>query len=255
MIYIGIPVHDERRTIGPLLWRIRELLYGERREFHVIVCDDASSDGTSESLEKYTRVLPLTLLRNDRRQGCAASLERIVREAVRRSGYPKRDALVTMQADFTDPPECVPEMLRRFEGGADLVCLEPRAPRIRGHRWARVGAGLVARSLRVPGETIDPYGSQRLYRLFTLTRAVADLSDGAHLLSQKGWAANAELLLRVWPYTRRCETIEAPFPGERRVRESRFQPAAQLRALFRAGRDPEIREAVRRVREKEREVA
>lgn len=58
MIYIGIPVHNERHTIGPLLWRIREILYGERREFHVVVCDDASDDGTAASLEKYTRVLP-----------------------------------------------------------------------------------------------------------------------------------------------------------------------------------------------------
>ena len=251
MIYIGIPVHDERRTIGPLLWRIRELLYGERREFHLVVCDDASSDGTTGSLEKYTRVLPMTLLRNDERSGYAASLERIVREAARRSGYPRRDALVTMQADFTDPPEFVPEMMRRFEGGADLVCLEPRSPTTRGERLTRLGAGLVARSLRVPGESIDPYASQRLYRLFTLARAIADLPKGSSLVGQEGWAANAELLLRVWPHTRRYETIEAPRRAVRRVRESRLRPAEQLRALVRAGRDPYIREAVRRAQTKE----
>jgi glycosyltransferase involved in cell wall biosynthesis len=250
VIYIGIPVHDERRTIGPLLWRIRELLYGERREFHVIVCDDASTDGTGESLSKYTRVLPMTVLHSEGCQGYAASLERIVREAVDRSGYPKRDALVTMQADFTDPPEAVPEMMRRFEGGADLVCLDVRAS-TRGQRIARLGAGLVARSLRVPDDSIDPYASQRLYRLFTLTRAIGDLPAGAPLIGQKGWAANAELLLRVWPHIRRHETIEAPERPDRRVRESRFRPGGQLRALLRAGRDPDIRAAVRRAREKE----
>ena len=79
MIYIGIPVHDERHTIGPLLWRIRELLYGERREFHVLVCDDASGDGTDEALAQYRRVLPMTLLQNEERLGYAGSLERIVR--------------------------------------------------------------------------------------------------------------------------------------------------------------------------------
>jgi len=250
VIYIGIPVHDERRTIGPLLWRIRELLYGERREFHVIVCDDASRDGTGESLSKYTRVLPMTVLHNDECLGYAASLERIVREAASRSGYPKRDALVTMQADFTDPPEAVPEMMRRFEGGSDLVCLEPHPGSTRGHRIARLGAGLVARSLRVPDDSIDPYASQRLYRLFTLTRALADLPGGAALLGQKGWAANAELLLRVWPHTRRHETVEVPHRPDRRTRESRFRPGAQLRALLRAGRDPDLREAVRRAHEK-----
>jgi len=250
VIYIGIPVHDERRTIGPLLWRVRELLYGERREFHVIVCDDASTDGTGESLSKYTRVLPMTVLHNEACLGYAASLERIVREAVDRSGYPKRDALVTMQADFTDPPEAVPEMMRRFEGGADLVCLDTHPSSTRGQRIARLGAGLVARSLRVPDDSIDPYASQRLYRLFTLTRAIGDLPAGAPLIGQKGWAANAELLLRAWPHIRRQETIEAPERSDRRVRHSRFQPGAQLRALLRAGRDPAIRAAVRRAHDK-----
>lgn len=248
VIYIGIPVHDERHTIGPLLWRIRELLYGERREFHVIVCNDASTDGTEEVLSKYTRVLPMTLLNNDSCLGYATTLERIVRETAERSGYPKRDALVTMQGDFSDAPECVPEMMRRFEGGADLVSVTPPMPVSRSHRLTRVGAGFLARGIRVPEEAFDPYGSLRLYRLFTLGRALAEIDESAALLTQKGWAANAELLLRVRPHTRRGETIESPPGRVRRYRDSRFQPLPQLRALMRAGRDPGIREASRRAR-------
>ncbi len=248
MIYIGIPVHDERHTIGPLLWRIRELLYGERREFHVIVCDDASGDGTHELLSKYTRVLPMTLLRNDSCLGYASTLERIVREAVKRSGYPKRDALVTMQGDFSDAPECVPEMMRRFEGGADLVSVTPPLPVSRAQRLTRLGAGFLARGMRVPEEPFDPYGSLRLYRLFILGRALDEVESDVPLLRQKGWGANAELLLKVRPHARRGEMIESP-PGRlRRYRESRFQPILQLRALMRAGRDPEVRAALRRAR-------
>lgn len=249
VIYIGIPVHDERDTIGPLLWRIRELLYGERREFHVIVVDDASTDGTQDVLEKYTRVLPMTLLRNESCQGYAATLERLVREAAASSGYPKRDALVTMQADFTDPPECVPEMLRRFEGGADLVTIAP-VPRAAGpQRWARLGASILSRRIRIAEQPFDPYGSLRLYRLFTLGRALAETGDGAPLLSQKGWAANAELLVKTLPYIRRGEVIDPPPARVRRYRESRFQPIPQLRALMRARRDPAFRAAASKARE------
>ncbi|MFV1987442.1 MAG: glycosyltransferase [Gemmatimonadota bacterium] len=248
MIFIGIPVHDERHTIGPLLWRIRELLYGERREFHLIVCDDASEDGTPDVLFKYTRVLPMTLLSNESCQGYAATIERIVREADERSGYPKRDALVTMQGDFSDAPECVPEMMRRFEGGADLVAVTPPAPVSRPQRLTRFGAGVLARGTRVLEEPIDPYGSLRLYRLFVLGRALDEVTGDDPLLRQKGWAANAELLLKVLPHTRRGETIESPPRRVRRYRESRFQPMPQLRALMRAGRDPEVRAALRRAR-------
>jgi glycosyltransferase involved in cell wall biosynthesis len=248
VIYIGIPVHDERHTIGPLLWRIRELLYGERREFHVIVCDDASTDGTQDVLSKYTRILPMTLLSNDVCQGYASSLERIVREASERSGYPKRDALVTMQGDFSDPPECVPEMMRRFEGGADLVSVTPPRPVSRPQQLTRLGAGFLARGIRVPEDPCDPFGSLRLYRLFTLGRAIAEVEKDGNLLTQKGWAANAELLLRVRPFTRRGETIESPPRRLRRYRDSRFQPLPQLRALMKAGRDPRVRDASRRAR-------
>jgi len=249
MIYIGLPVHNERHTIGPLLWRIRELLSGERREFHLIVCDDASEDGTREALSKYTRILPMTLLDNESCLGYAASLERLVREAAARSGYPKRDALVTMQSDFSDPPECVPELLRRFEGGADLVSVAAAAGPSTSRRLVRWGAGVFARSVRAPDPGHDPYASMRLYRLFTLVRALEDVGENSPLMTQRGWAANAELLLRVWPYTRRGETVEPP-PAreERRYRESRFRAWPQLRALIRAERDPAVRRALERAR-------
>lgn len=251
MIYIGVPVHDERHTIGPLLWRIRELLYGERREFHVLVCDDASTDGTWESLEQYAPVLPLTLLRNEARQGYAATLERLVRATVERSSYPRRDALVTMQADFTDPPEAIPEMMRRFEGGSDLVALEPPDEEPRPRRRARMGGRLLARGLGVPDLAGDPYASLRLYRLFALARATQDAGDG-RLIGHDGWAANAELLLRVWPHLRRWEEIEIEPHEDRRYRESRFEWWPEVRGLMRAGRDPGLRTIVRAARERSR---
>ncbi|MCG8468135.1 MAG: glycosyltransferase [Gemmatimonadetes bacterium] len=249
MIYIGIPVHNERDTIGPLLWRIRELLYGERREFHVLVCDDASDDGTAESLAQYPPTLPMTLLHNETREGYAACLERLIRATVERSAYPKRDALVTMQGDFSDSPERIPEMMRRFEGGADLVTLERNHAEPRPRRLARLGGRVIARGLHPPSAATDPYASLRLYRLFTLARAVEAAGRSHRLLEHEGWAANAELLLRVWRFLRRHEEVPAEPARERRYRESRFRASDQLRGLFRAGRDPELKALGRSARE------
>lgn len=266
MIYIGIPVHNERQTIGPLLWRIRELLFARARDFHVVVLDDASTDGTGERLAAYGRVLPMTILRNEARRGYAASLERLLREAVSRSDYPRRDALVTLQADFTDAPEAIPEMIRRFEGGVDVLLAVPRregedpgeeenreagdagaaevgqgTPPPRALRLARFGARFVARGFPRPPGVANPYGSFRLYRLFTLARALKDLpSRDAPLLTQQGWAANAELLLAVWPHARRVEELAWPEDYGRRYRGSRFHAVAELRSLRRGSRHPRV---------------
>lgn len=269
MIYVGIPVRDERHTIGPLLWRVRQLLAELGRDFHVVVVDDGSLDGSSETLEAYRRVLPLTLLTHEAPRGYAASLERLVREAVSRSEYPKRDALVTLQADFTDAPEAVPSMLRRFEGGMDLVTCAPAdteaedeeapegvearrqepEPEPRGVRLARYGARFLARGLRVPEDVSDPFGSLRLYRLFVLERALAELPEGGALLTQEGWGANLELLLATWPYVRRLEEVPSPPDYGRRYRASRFRPLGELWALRSAVRHPRLRSLERRVGE------
>lgn len=238
MIYVALPIHDERHTAGVLLWRLREIFAELNRDFRVLAVDDASTDGTAEILKQYERVLPLTLLRNETCQGYAASLEKAIRTAVKMSRYPKRDALLVMQADFTDDPNNLIEMLRRFQGGADLVgaCPDFRgAPR--ALRAARFGARFVGRTAGIPKGFSDPWSGFRMYRLMVLRRALAELDRDEPLMSRDGWAANLELLLRVAPHLRQWDEITVPLDMTRRYRESRFQVFPQLQSLYRTSRD------------------
>ena len=73
MLYVCIPSYNEAPTIGLLLWKIRQTFTAFPREYQLLVADDASTDATSEVLEPYTRVLPLTVLRHAERRGYAAS--------------------------------------------------------------------------------------------------------------------------------------------------------------------------------------
>lgn len=246
MIYVGLPVHNEQHTVGVLLWRIRSILSEAGQDFRILVVDDASTDRTAEVLEPYRRVLPLHVLTHERREGYAASLERIIREAVGRSDYPRRDALLTLQADFTDAPEAIPEMLRRFQGGSDLVLTRPVAtgPAPRGVRLARLGARWLARGLPLPAPEVDPVSGFRLYRLFALARALSGVAEGERLLRHDGWAANAELLVAAAPHARRVELVECPADYGRRYRASRFRPLWQLLSLRRVAR--EVRRQTRR---------
>src|SRR5690606_27645622 len=88
VLYVCIPVYNEAPTIGVLLWRLRSTFQEYSREYEVIVYDDASTDATAETLEPYTRVLPLTVMQSRERIGYAASLDALLRETASRTRYP-----------------------------------------------------------------------------------------------------------------------------------------------------------------------
>lgn len=230
MIYFCIPAHNEERTVGVLLWKIRQVMEEFPRDYQLLVMDDGSTDRTAEVLDPYTRVLPLTVLHNEARQGYAASLERLLRVAVKRSVYPRRDVVVTVQADFTDQPDGIPDLIRKIEGGADLVS---GAPRLTGERvprrvrWARRLLGLLLRRNTWPDPITDPSHGFRAYRVICLRKAFHANGTGA-LLSREGWGANAELLQRVAPHCRRIDEAEVAVRYDRRRRTSRFNLLATI---------------------------
>ncbi|HET7460359.1 MAG TPA: glycosyltransferase, partial [Longimicrobium sp.] len=237
MIYICIPALNEARTVGVLLWKIRQVMEEFPRDYHVLVLDDGSTDDTAEVLEPYARVLPVTVLRNERTGGYAAAVEKLIREAVRLSTHPKRDVLVVMQADFTESPDDIPNLLKRVEGGADVVGssvagVEGELPR--SLRWGRKGLPWLLPRGSLPKEIKDPLSGFRAYRVSVLKRA---LQDGKPLLTkQHGWAANAELLLSVAPHVRRAENAEVQLRYTRRERETRFRPWSTALELWNLAR-------------------
>ena len=124
MIYVCVPVHNEVSTVGLVLWKVRQVFTAFEREYQIVACDDASSDGTKDVLSSYARVLPLTIISHAQQKGYAASLEELLRVALQRTDRPKRDCAITLHADFAHSPESMEEMVKRLESGADLVVAE-----------------------------------------------------------------------------------------------------------------------------------
>ncbi|HEX2249221.1 MAG TPA: glycosyltransferase family 2 protein [Gemmatimonadales bacterium] len=222
MIYICIPSYNEAPTIGLLLWKVRQVFAGFPREYQLLVLDDASDDGTPEVLERYTRVLPLTVTRHRERAGYAGSIEELLRQAVDRTDRPKRDAAVLMHADFAHGPHFIPDLVRRIESGADIVIAEARleGEPSRTRRMVRRIAPMLLRGVvSVPGVS-DVVSGFAIFRLVSLRNAFR--SGPAPLLSSQGWAANAELYDRAARYARRVETIATVERRDLRQRPSRM---------------------------------
>lgn len=233
MLYICVPTYNEAPTIGVLLWRIRKVFQDYSREYEVIVYDDASTDSTSDTLAPYAEVLPLTVLRGQTRRGYGHALNALTKEVSRRTKYARRDAMVVMQADFTDQPEMLPELLKRFEGGADIVIAERgrTAAAPTPVRRMQLVAPWMIRPFVNTKDVSDPFNGFRLYRI-ALLRDFLKANGETPVITSDGWAANVELLCKLRPFARRIERIEANARYDIRPRESRIRPFADALSLY-----------------------
>jgi len=239
MIYVCVPVYDEARTVGLVLWKVRQVFTTFPREYQLLVLDDGSTDGTGEVLASYAKVLPMTVVTQRERRGYARSLEQLLRLALQRTDRPKRDCAITLHADFVHSPESMGEMVKRLESGADLVVAEQLEQRGRPPRALGFARRLTPRLLRIPGvrDTVSGFFALRLIVLRQALRR-----DSATLLETDGWCANAELLARLAPHARRVDGIPAAARYDLVQRPSRVKPWRQLldawraRAVIRAAR-------------------
>ncbi|MDQ6717023.1 MAG: glycosyltransferase family 2 protein [Gemmatimonadota bacterium] len=237
MLYICIPAYNESETVGLLLWRIRRVFQEYSREYEIVVFDDASTDSTRATLEPYKEVIPLTVIGGKERVGYGRALEALCREVTRRTRYPRRDAMIAMQADFTDRPELIPELVKRFEGGADIVTTSQTSAGAPAEvrRLNRL-AGWIRRLAMPRNAPADAFTTFRCYRISVL-KEMLKASGDAPLVTADGWAANAELLFRAAPFARRTETLAQEPRYDLRVRETRLQPFAGALGIYRVGRN------------------
>jgi hypothetical protein len=231
MIYVCVPVHNEARTAGLVLWKVRQVFTAFPREYQLLVLDDASTDDTAEVLAAYAKVLPMTIVKHGERRGYAQSLEELLRLALQQTDRPKRDCAITLHADFAHSPEAMEDMVKRLESGADLVVAELLETRGRVSRALRLARRWTPRLLRVAGLR-DSVSGYLALRLIVLRQALR--RDAARFLVTDGWCASAELVARLAPHARRLDTVPAAARYDLVQRRSRVHPWRQLLAAWRA---------------------
>ena len=115
-ISIVIPMYNEQEVAEICYQRIKNVLNKlSRYDYELIIVDDGSKDKTLEIVTKIAetddKVVIISFSRNFGHQAAVtAGLQ-----------YVTGDAIVIMDADLQDPPELIPDMLKLWEEGNEVI--------------------------------------------------------------------------------------------------------------------------------------
>ncbi len=233
MIRFVIPAYNEVENIPRLLADLAPVAraYGAR----VIVVDDGSTDGTAAVIREHSRDMHLAIVTHTVNRGLGTAINTGIRAALGESS--DDDAIVTLEADTTSDLSDLPRMLELFEQGADVVLASVYAPggKIVGVAgWRLAASKAVSNTFRVLGGLREMHTLSSLYRVYragTLRRA-AD-TYGYLLVREPGFAANVELLLKLYNAGARIAEVPTVNDWTTRMGESKMQLKPTVLAYFR----------------------
>lgn len=115
-ISIVIPAHNEENNIRPICAEIKKVMEGiSDYDFEIIFVNDGSRDSTQRVLEGVSKEIKevkyIEFSRNFGHQ-CAVKAG---------MDFAKGNAVVSMDADMQHPPKLIPEMIKKWEKGYDIV--------------------------------------------------------------------------------------------------------------------------------------
>jgi len=113
---IVAPCHNEEDVLPEFHRRLRDVLASlDGLDYRLVLVDDGSTDGTLERIEE--------LRRRDPRVEVASLTRNFGHQAALLAGLSMAggDAVLIMDSDLQHPPELIPEMVRRWRDGHDVV--------------------------------------------------------------------------------------------------------------------------------------
>ncbi len=120
-ISVIVPVYNSEGSLEKLVERLKQVFHSHELDAEIILVDDGSRDGSwlciQQLSDQYPFVRGIHLMRNYGQHNALLCGIRAARNGV----------VVTIDDDLQNPPEEIPELLKRLESGHDVVYGTPRA--------------------------------------------------------------------------------------------------------------------------------
>lgn len=192
-----IPTFNERENVANLIVRIENACSQEKIEHEIVVVDDDSPDGTAEVVRKMNEQfgnLKVFSMIGHSGVGTAVCVG---------ASLSRYDTLVTMDADFSHPPDLIPALVKGIRDADLVVC----------SRYAS-GGKMIAPYMR---RNLSSFGNS-LARLL-LRSKVHDLTGGFHAMRKTAFRQvklvspygdySMELIAKM--QRRRARIVEIPY--------------------------------------------
>ncbi len=117
-VVVVIPTYNERENIEPLVAALEEAARTIPHDCWILVCDDASPDGTGDAVRALQQRLSNVELLTGAKLGLGVAYARGLQHALTAM---RADVVVHMDADFSHDPADLPRLVAKLDEGYDLA--------------------------------------------------------------------------------------------------------------------------------------
>ena len=115
MLSVVFSFRNEEENIPELVSRVSDVILGiEGMNYEIIFVNDSSTDRSLEILSDLQNKYPITIINMSRRFGVMPCVLAGLKHS-------RGDIVVYMDSDLQDPPELIPELVKKHKNGAEVV--------------------------------------------------------------------------------------------------------------------------------------
>jgi dolichol-phosphate mannosyltransferase len=198
-VFLVLPAFNEEGNLALVLDGCALATKDTGCQLRVVLVDDGSTDNTSTVAHARAIEMPIELIVHEVNQGLGRTIHDGLKRAAELAG--PDDAIVTMDADNTQPASLIPRMLQALEAGNDLVIASRFRPgsQVVGlslfRRMLTLVSSVLYRAIRpIPGVRDYTCGF-RAYRGSLMQKAFAEYNGC--LVTETGFTCMAEILVKL----------------------------------------------------------
>jgi dolichol-phosphate mannosyltransferase len=211
MIFVLLPAYNEGKGIAAVLSTLREMFRSFPESYRVVVVNDGSVDDTETKVRAFAQHLDLKLISFEKNRGVGEVFTAGFRYVCAESVNPENDVCVVLDADGTQDPRVLFDLLKKVRAGDDLVIASRfrkpgkmvGCPPLR--YFYSVAVSWIMRVLVGLPNVRDYSMFFRAYRVSLLKRGFAEYGDA--LLVGKGFASVAVCLIKLGNLTNRISEV------------------------------------------------